>query len=695
MKKHIKKENGFLVKTYQKKDLLASDTKKRIEQINSFEYSSYKALTQTTITETQDGYLYTQPYFKKVQKTHFNKSEFFDLAYALEYLQSIGFIHGDINSKNVIYTDDGFKIIDFEPSLVQIKNGVKQLMITMPYAFKNTLKDEIFNSSLDKLGFFYFLLRVNKLFDSKRVVELRHSLEHSKILKEYDIEDISTFSFRDIVDKIYRRINMKISKSLFTKGLQCEKSLWLKVNRPELIKKDSSKESIFETGTKVGELACELFKDGIKVEYDKNLSNMILDTKKLLEKHNTLFEASFEYDDVFVSVDILEKKDDVFSIREVKSSSWSSKKKLSNIAHYIDDIAVQYYVLNGNALKVEKCFITLLNSNYVRGDALDVRELFVDVDVTKEVLELQTSIKENIAKFKNVLENKDEPNIAIHEKCFKPYECEFKQHCWADVPSGSVFEIAGVRKPKVFNLFNDGIKKIEDIKDISAFSENQQIQIKAEDVVKKEAIKEFLDTLTYPIYHLDFETYQEAIPTFKYQKPFEKMPFQYSLHIEYEDGTLKHKEFLAVEGKDPREELAKRLVEDIPKDVTVLAYHKSFENGVIERLAELFEKESVHLLNIAKSLKDLEEPFSKKLYYTSALNGSSSIKKVLPALVPEMRDAYDKLEMIHNGGDAMDIYPKLVEMDEDEKVKTREALLEYCKLDTFAMVKVLEVLNKK
>jgi serine/threonine protein kinase len=195
-------KDNYIYKTYQKKDLLASDTNKRIEQINSFEYSSYKALTQTTITETQDTYLYIQPYFKKVQKTHFKKSEFFNLAYALEYLQSIGFIHGDINRKNVIYTDDGFKIIDFEPSLVQMKNGVKQLMITIPYAFKNTLKDEDFNSSLDKLGFFYFLLRVNKLLDSKRVVELRHSLEHSKILKEYDIEDISIYSFSDIVDKI-------------------------------------------------------------------------------------------------------------------------------------------------------------------------------------------------------------------------------------------------------------------------------------------------------------------------------------------------------------------------------------------------------------------------------------------------------------------------------------------------------------
>ena len=174
-----------------------------------------------------------------------------------------------------------------------------------------------------------------------------------------------------------------------------------------------------------------------------------------------------------------------------------------------------------------------------------------------------------------------------------------------------------------------------------------------------------------------------------------QIPFQYSIHIEQENGDLEHREFLAQEGIDPRYELAKRLVTDIPVNVTVLAYNMGFEKGVIRKLADLFEEFSYHLMCIHDNCKDLMIPFQKKDYYTSSMKGSYSIKYVLPSLVPEMAKAYTELEYVQNGGDAMQTYPKLATMeDKNEVKKLREALLRYCELDTLAMVKVLEKLKE-
>jgi hypothetical protein len=174
-----------------------------------------------------------------------------------------------------------------------------------------------------------------------------------------------------------------------------------------------------------------------------------------------------------------------------------------------------------------------------------------------------------------------------------------------------------------------------------------------------------------------------------------QIPFQYSLHIECKDKPLQHKEFLAQEGTDPRYKLAQRLVEDIPSDVTVLAYNMGFEKGVIKKLAQMYDELSPHLMKIHDNIQDLMIPFQKKDYYTPAMKGSYSIKHVLPALVPQMQERYKELNHIHNGTEAMQIYPKLATMQDKQKVsELREALLRYCELDTLAMVKILERLRK-
>ncbi len=489
---------------------------------------------------------------------------------------------------------------------------------------------------------------------------------------------------------------MELSKSQYIRGLQCVKSLWLKKYKKDVLSApDGGAEAIFETGNKVGELACGLFSYGVEVAFaPNNYEAMFETTKKLMaDGVKNIYEAFFSYDDIFAAIDILHINDDgSVEIYEVKSST-----EVKSV--YLDDVSIQYYILQGLGYSIKSANVVHINNSYVRGDELEIEKLFCIVDVTDEVLELQCNIKEHLKNFDTFLQDKgNEPKIDIGTHCFKPYECDAFAYCWEHIPEYSIFDISRLRSDKKFQMYYKNIIKFEEIEDISLFSESQQIQIKSEltqkSIINKEAIKEFLDTLSYPLYHLDFETFQQAIPEWRGISPFMQIPFQYSLHIEQQDGSLTHKEFLAKEGLDPRYELAKRLVEDIPSDVIVLAYNMGFEKGVIRKLAQHFREFAPHLLAIHDNIKDLMTPFAKKDYYEPAMRGSYSIKYVLPAVVPEMAKAYKELDGVQNGTEAMQTYAKLSQMEDTKEVKRlRESLLRYCELDTLAMVKVLEKLK--
>ena len=225
----------------------------------------------------------------------------------------------------------------------------------------------------------------------------------------------------------------------------------------------------------------------------------------------------------------------------------------------------------------------------------------------------------------------------------------------------------------------------------------RQIEFGLEDkgtFVNKTEIAKFLQSISYPLYFLDFETMQPVIPEYVGTKPYAQIPFQYSLHyIEHEGGELKHKEFLAESGVDPRRALAERLCEDIPRNVCTTAYNKKFECSVIAELAATFPDLAAHLLNIKDNIVDLLVPFQSGWYYNRAMGGSFSIKSVLPAIIPDDPSLnYHNLEGVHNGGEAMTIFPKIKDMSPEEQQTARQNLLKYCELDTYAMVKVWEEL---
>ena len=459
---------------------------------------------------------------------------------------------------------------------------------------------------------------------------------------------------------------------------------------------DTSAEAIFETGNAVGALARELFPNGEEVVFSRDSEEMLFTTKRHIENGvSNIYEATFVYDGILVMVDILHLDADGVSIYEVKSST--SVKEI-----YIHDVSIQYYVLERLGFNVKSANLVHINSSYVRGDELDIGELFCVVDVSQEVKSLQSNIPHVLEEFENYLIDKTtEPDIDIGKHCKNPYECDAKDYCWRvqrSIPEYSVFNIFNLGSKKQVELYEKGIVDIKDLPDTFAMTAKQAQAVSnyksGVTHIDKVAIEEFLSSFTYPVYHLDFETFQQAIPEFKGISPFMQIPFQYSLHIEHEDGDLEHREFLAQDAEDPRELLAQKLCEDIPRDVTVLAYNMGFEKGVIRKLASSYPELSEHLLCIHDNIKDLMTPFQQKHYVTPSMNGSYSIKYVLPALVPQMKNAYKELDGVQNGGEAMNAFANLSKLGEVEKQKMRNSLLEYCKLDTLAMVRVLNKLKE-
>jgi len=482
-----------------------------------------------------------------------------------------------------------------------------------------------------------------------------------------------------------------LSKSLYIRGLQCHKSLFLQKYDPDLkgIISDSQK-AIFEGGKEVGIRAWELFPGGIEVPYE-NLSHqeqLDLTQQKIKEGQKTIYEATFSHQDVFVKVDILHKGRQGWEIYEVKAGT-----KLAPV--YVDDAALQYYVLTGAGIKVNKVCISYINNGYVRKGALDVQKLFTSEDITNQVKEKQPFVIEQLKKQRQMLSGKL-PRIDIGPHCSDPYECDFSNHCWKHIPDDSVFDLREKGADR-FALYAQGIIKQKDIPlDLLNKKQRQQVvaTMKKQNAIDKKKIRAFLKTLSYPLYFLDFETFMSAIPLYDGTKPYQNVPFQYSLHYQKKKGCkLYHTEFLAEPGIDPRKPLLERMLAEIPEDVCILTYNMSFEKGVLTELAAQYPKHKKKIEKWIDNIQDLMVPLRQRDVYYWKFKGPYSIKNVLPVLVPQL--SYDELE-IADGGAAMEAYHQMCAAKDNPEAlgQIRDNLLEYCKLDTLAMVRILDALGK-
>ena len=481
-----------------------------------------------------------------------------------------------------------------------------------------------------------------------------------------------------------------LSKSTFMYGCQCPKRLFLHKYKDELRNpEEEQQQSIFEAGTSVGGLARDLFKGGIDASPPDSFSYRLSveNTQKLITEGETIiYEAAFQHEGVLCALDILVKRGDVWYAFEVKSSTKVKEQ-------HIQDAALQYYVLRSCGLPLEDFSIVHINKLYVKRGELDVAQLFTSESILAEVLEQQEFISTKIAELKKVLVQTEVPSMDIGPHCYSPYACDFTDHCWAHMPKeNSIFDL---KRGPGWELYEAGYKHLDEIPEDYEMSSKASTQLthhrNGEVYIDRGSIKEFLESLTYPLYFFDFETIMPAIPEFEDSRPYQQIPFQFSVHVQREmESDLEHYEFLGDGLSDPRPELMKSMVELLGKTGSIICYNMSFEKSRIKELARVYSEYKAELLAINDRVCDLMIPFQKQWYYHPAFKGSYSIKMVLPALVPELK--YSDLD-IQEGGTASLVYSQLKYQDADTAKAQREQLLAYCKMDTLAMVKILEHLR--
>ena len=482
-----------------------------------------------------------------------------------------------------------------------------------------------------------------------------------------------------------------LSKSSFIKGLQCDKQLYLyKYHYDWMDEVSDGQQLIFNRGHEVGKLAQQLFPGGTVAADDPQKSALAVSkTAELIaDGAEVIYEAAFLFDEVLVIADILVKDGAKWKIFEVKSST-----KVSDT--YLSDAAIQYYVIS-NCIKITDISIVYINNDYVRKGDINVKKLFTVKSVLNEALNQQSHIKKELIHLKRVLSEKEIPTVKIGPHCTDPYACSFMGNCWKDVPDYSVFNIGGLRGEKKFDLYERGHLKLEDVPEDYPLSSSQRMQVdyhkESKTIINNVEIKKFLDTIKYPIWFMDFETFMPVIPMFDGVRPYQQIPFQYSVHFQKsKKSKVVHFEFLAEASGDPRLSFVENLIEHTKGEGVILVYNQAFEITRLKELAWDFHMYEEDLNKIKNRITDLMEPFRKKHYYTPDMHGSYSIKSVLPALVPSL--SYKEME-IADGGAASSAFENLYFEKDPARIKAvRENLLKYCGLDTLAMVEVFKCLS--
>ena len=486
--------------------------------------------------------------------------------------------------------------------------------------------------------------------------------------------------------------NIHLSKSSYCSCVQCEKILWLDKFKKEASQEERN-ESVFENGKIVGNLAKGLFGDYVEVPFDTDIEKRLSMTQNLLgDAPNVIAEASFSFDNNFCSVDVLKNDTDGVEIYEVKSST-----KIKDI--YVDDVAYQYCVLSNLGLNVKRACIVYVNNKYVLEGELEMDKLFNIEDLTSVVLEKQDEIKSNIESINEFMNSNgdSEPDVQIEEHCFNPYLCRFWQYCSRDLPTPNVFDLKGIQRPTKFKKFREGKISFEDLQgeDINQKA-LEQIDFELncrKPKINKDAINDVLNSLKYPLYFIDYETCQYAIPVYEGTKPYQQIPFQYSLHIiPHEGADIEHREYLAeFDDENIIRNFAESMIGDMPEDGSVIVYNRSFEASRNRDIGEMYPDLKGEMDRINDNMVDLMVPFKQRNYYTREMQGSYSIKYVLPALYPDDESLdYSNLSLIHKGDEASNAFLSLKDKTPVEREKIRNALLKYCELDTYAMVKIWE-----
>jgi len=493
-----------------------------------------------------------------------------------------------------------------------------------------------------------------------------------------------------------------ISKSTFLNYLTCPKDAWFRMHKPELdeFKVSETQQNIFDLGYEVEEYAKQLniFSGMIEVvargaELKKEVDNLIS------KKTPAIYQATFIAEDYLIRCDMLvwNKLTSKWDLYEIKASS--SRKDTGERDH-ISDVSFQTIVLEKYGVPIDKKYVVHLNSEYVRKGKINVEELFVMSDCTQKVEERKLTIVGEMEQAKEYLNQEKEPKNGCDCLYYgRSSHCATFYISHPDIPKYSVHDLVyiGKSRNKLKQLVEQGIYNLQDINDVSEFTNVQQNQIQTyksnSEIIVLDKIANIINGYNYPLCFLDYETFAPSIPIYDGFSPYKRIPIQFSLHIiDKKGGPLRHLEYLHQENSDPSEIIAKYLIENIEPEGTVLAWNVGFEKSVTIEIASRLPEYKITLQRICGQMQDLMDIFSKQYYIHKDFKGRANIEVVMNVLLPEM--TYDNLP--YTGQDVGFVWWKDIAnkgLNIKERDKKIHLIKEYCKQDTFVMVDIFRILN--
>jgi hypothetical protein len=481
-----------------------------------------------------------------------------------------------------------------------------------------------------------------------------------------------------------------LTKSSFTSYLESPIRLWLEQIRPDLLPpKDPALERIFEQGHIVDDFSRGLYPGGAVVEgYNEtgyaNTQKAIADGAKILYQPTAVAKGMSARGDILVK-----GKSGKWDIHEVKSST---QVKPEN--YY--DVAFQRFCFESAGIPIGKTYLTHINNQYIRQGEVDVQQLFTEEDITEDVLAITPEVMELIPKAMEVLSWPKELDEAHLRLGGNPADSDAVIY-WLNnlAPKDRELALARMNPFKIGKMLEQGKITPKGLSENFLISYGYQPpDLRWPKKIDVQKITAELDSLTYPLYFYDYETYSSAIPAFDGYRPYQQIPFQFSLAIQdTPEAELRIHDFLMPTFEDPAPSLIRALHEYFGPKGNVISWNAMFEKGRNQELATMYPEHADFLLDLNDRTYDLMQIFKKKLYVHPEFLGSSSLKKVMPVLIPSL--SYKNLN-IQEGGEASASWlpitdPKLPKKQKEQLIKDE---IEYCRLDVMAMVKILEFLQK-
>lgn len=491
-----------------------------------------------------------------------------------------------------------------------------------------------------------------------------------------------------------------LSKSKLVSFRQCPKRLWLEVHRPDERRDAPSTQAVFKTGHEVGAIAQHLYdpaSQGASVDLKVlGVTGALAATRKLLSTRRPIFEAGFSAQGALAFADVLLPCSDQagtgWKMVEVKSST-------SVKSYQEEDVAIQSFVAIASGVNIDQVCLAHIDSNWVYPGEGDYHGLLREVDVTDAALSRHGEVRSWIADAQAVASQNQPPPVTMGDQCDKPFPCGFIEHCSEGIkaPEFPVQWLPRIQAKALKQFIQDGqITEMRDVPDELLTEKQRRVKeatLSGRVYFDNAGAAADLRQHPLPAYFLDFETIQFGVPRWKGTRPFQMIPFQFSLHRLGQDGCLAHAGFLDLSGNDPSQAFASALVSMCAEPIPVFVYNAGFEGARIRELASRFPKLSAELLAIGDRLVDLL-PIAESRYYAPTQQGSWSIKRVLPAMTG--RDDYEQLEGVQDGTMAMDAFLEAVNPKTPlaRKDEVREQLERYCELDTLAMIEVWRFLHQ-